>query len=329
MDTPKTILIYTKAGGLGDSIMKLPFVGALRRTFPDARLTWLEGRPSRFSRDLKTVMDGVLDEMLTHTGIGLRKTEVLTNWRPLKGRAFDLVIDTQQNLLRAMVVRRIRHRVFISPASKFLLSDRRPPRPWRRPAALLDELLELVSLAAGRPVEPAPISLVSPELRDTAEALLPEGPTYVGLAPGARVRARRWPLENFIAVARAQAEKGRVPVFLLGPQEPDWLHTLRRAVPEARFPDTTVNGLLMVAALAERMAAAVANDSGPGHLLAAGGTRLVSLFLTTQKVQKFRPEARQLIQLQTQEFGSDDIASIPIEAVLSALEEHIQGAATD
>ena len=147
----------------------------------------------------------------------------------------------------------------------------------------------------------------------------------MGLAPGAGKKSKCWPLDNFIAVARAQAEKGRVPVFLLGPQEPDWLHTLRRAVPEARFPDTTVNGLLMVAALAERMAAAVANDSGPGHLLAAGGTRLVSLFRTTQKVQKLRPAARHLIQIQTQEFGSDDIASIPIEAVLSALDEHIKG----
>ena len=31
----------------------------------------------------------------------------------------------------------------------------------------------------------------------------------------------------------------------------------------------------------------------------------------------------------TQEFDSDDIASIPVEAVLSALDEHIQGISAD
>ena len=147
----------------------------------------------------------------------------------------------------------------------------------------------------------------------------------MGLAPGAGKKSKCWPLDNFIAVARAQAEQGRVPVFLLGPQEQDWLQTLRRAAPDARFPDTSARGPQVVVALADRLAAAVANDSGTGHMLAAGGARLVSLVHRPHKARKFRPATPHLIQIQTQEYGSDDIASIPIEAVLSALDEHIKG----
>ena len=329
MATPKTILIYTRGEQrIGDGVLKLPFIGAVRRTFPEARITWLAGRKdSIYAGVLKGIMDGVLDEVLVRAGIGARAVEILTHWRPLKGRRFDLIIDTQRNPLRAIVLRRIRHDVFISRS--FLLSDRRPPRPWRPPTALVDELVELVSLAAGRPVAPAPISLVSRELRDAAEALLPQGPTYVGLAPGARRRSRCWPLDNFVAVARAQAEQDRIAVFLLGPQEQDWLQTLRRAVPQARFPDTTMKGIRMVVALAERMAAAVANDSGAGHLLAAGGARLVSLVHRPHKARKFRPATPHLIQIQAQQFGGDDMASIPVEAVLSALDEHIEGVSAD
>ncbi len=329
MDTPKTIMIYVRAGGIGDSIMKLPFIGAVRRAFPDAHITWTAGKHSHFAEVLHGDLEGVLDEVLTYTGVGVRRTEIFTNWRPLKGRAFDLVIDTQRDLLRAIVVRRIRHRVFISPAGDFLISDRRPPKPWQRPAALIDELAELVSLAAGKAVPPTPIPISSPQLVSAAEALLPEGPTYVGLAPGAGKMSKCWPLENFIAVARAQAEKGRVPVFLLGPEENDLLETLRNEIPEARFPDTNARGPQLVVALATRMAAAVANDSGTGHMLAAGSARLVSLYHRPHAVRKFRPGTPHLIQIQAQEFGGDDIGSIPVEAVVSALEKHIAGGAAD
>src|SRR5260221_8853 len=38
------ILVYSGLERLGDGVMKLPFVGALRRRWPEARLTWLAGK---------------------------------------------------------------------------------------------------------------------------------------------------------------------------------------------------------------------------------------------------------------------------------------------
>ena len=55
--------------------------------------------------------------------------------------------------------------------------------------------------------------------RDAAQALLPDGPSYVGFAPGAGGQEKRWPLERYLALAqRTQAAGGR-PVFFFGPDE--------------------------------------------------------------------------------------------------------------
>ena len=72
-------------------------------------------------------------------------------------------------------------------------------------------------------------------------------------------------------------------------------------------------------ALAERASVCVANDSGTGHLFAATGRPLISLFGPTPPA-KFRPETDPLIVLRAQDFGSGEMAAIPVEAVAHALE---------
>src|SRR5271170_3405138 len=108
-----------------------------------------------------------------------------------------------------------------------------------RPPRLVDKLLGLAAAAAGRPIAvPNPIPL-PPAWRARAAELLPAGPSYVGLSPGAgnQHTGKCWPLDSFIAVARTQLERGRMPLFFLGPEERDWHAPLRAAVPEARFPE--------------------------------------------------------------------------------------------
>ena len=51
------------------------------------------------------VVDGLLDEGIEKANIGLSPKELLR--RPLKGRAFDLIIDTQRVALATAVLFRI------------------------------------------------------------------------------------------------------------------------------------------------------------------------------------------------------------------------------
>jgi ADP-heptose:LPS heptosyltransferase len=314
------ILVYSGLELLGDGVMKLPFVRALRRCFPAARITWLAGKGRTvYAGALAPLVGDCLDEVIEDAGIGSAPRELLR--RPLPGRRFDLVIDTQRRVLTSLILRRIRCACFVSGAAGFLLSSRRPPGGARKPPSMIGQLFVLLEAAAGRPVAPVFDLVLAESWQAQAAALLPAGPLYVGIAPGAGGAHKSWPRERFAALARAETAAGRVAVFLLGPDEAAWLPALRDAVPAARFPlqaPGADGSPLLTIALAQRLAAAVANDSGAGHLIAASGCPLVSLFGPT-RAEKFAPAARRLEIVAAQDFGTAEMAGIPVDAVASAL----------
>jgi len=315
------ILVYSGLELLGDGVMKLPFVRALRRCWPAARITWLAGKGKTvYAGTLAPLVRDCLDEVIEDAGIGSKAAELLR--RPLPGRRFDLVIDTQRRVLTSLILRRIRAACFVSGAADFLLSSPRPKRGARKPPSMIGQLFALLEIAAGRPVAPVFDLALAETWQAQAAALLPAGPLYVGIAPGAGGAHKRWPRERFAALARDQIAAGRAAVFLLGPDESDWLGALREAVPQALFPlqhtDEAASPLLTLA-VAQRLAAAVANDSGTGHLLAAAGCPLVSLFGPT-RAEKFAPAARRLSIVDAQSFGASEMSAIPLDAVAAALE---------
>lgn len=329
-DKPETILVYVGLDLVGDALIKLPVLRALRKAFPDARITWLAGKgKTAYAHQLKPLAAGLIDEVIEEADIGRRWSEILG--RPLANRRFDLILDTQRRLVTSLVLRRIRHRRFVSGCARYLLSSvRPPPMRWlfyRKPPAMVDQMLELVALAhAGALDAPLDIggapSLPEPVRREAARRL-PEGPAYVAMAPGAGDRSKCWPLERFVELGRRLASGGLVPVYVLGPEEAEWLEPLRHAVPGARVPlqdgaPAGETGPLLTMALGARCRVCVANDSGGGHMLAASGTPLVSLFGPTSPA-KFAPRVPRLTVIEAARFGSRDMTAIPVEAVEAAI----------
>jgi ADP-heptose:LPS heptosyltransferase len=328
----RSILVYITSdadNALGENVLKLPLLLALCEAFPDAEITWVPGTSGAFylRGQLAPLVGGRIAEFITDLAIPTDPRRTLVMRHPILKRRFDLIVDTQRYLGRTVFLRRIPHRRFISGTWRYVWSDARPPRPLPlRPPLLVDKLLGLAAAAAGRPVAVAnPIPLPA-ALRARAAQLLPSGPAYVGLSPGAgnKGTGKCWPLEAFVALAQRQTERGRVPVFLLGPEERDWVALLRASVPAALFPEQAEpgGGPSLAAALGERLSAAVANCSGTGHLLAAGGAPMVSLFGPTRP-EKYAPFARALICLKAQDYGSARIAAIPFDAVAAAVERQV------
>lgn len=319
-----TILVYVGLDLVGDALMKLPFVRALRATYPEARITWLAGKgKTAFAGPLAPLVDGQIDEVIQEAGIGSHWGELLR--RPLPGRRFDLVIDTQRRVLTTLILRRIRCGTFVSAAADFAFSSIRPPRGYRKPAAMIRQILDLIEIASGRKVDERWAQDLPARFEERAASLLPAGPDYVGLSPGAGGRHKCWPLDRFVEVARRQLARGRVPVFILGPDEASWYEGLRATLPEARFalqettPDAVGKSPLLTIALAARLRAAVANDSGGGHLLAAGGVPLLSLWGPT-KMEKAPPQTPVLRTILARDFGGESMDLIPVEDVDAALE---------
>jgi len=329
---PRTVCVYVGLDLVGDGLMKLPFLRALRAAWPAARVTWLAGKgPSVFAHALAPLAHGLIDEVIEDAGIGSRWSELLG--RPLAGRRFDLVIDTQRRVLTTLILKRLDHDVFVSGAAGFLLSDNRPRARYAKPKAMVRQMLDLIEVAAGEPPRPdAPLRLEA-SCTDAVARLLPDGPVYVGLAPGAGGRHKCWPLDRFVELARRIAAGGRVPVFILGPGEAEWIEPCR-AAPGARLvlQDAAAQGIavtpMLTIALARRLAVAIANDSGAGHMLAAGDAKLVSLFGPTAP-EKFAPVTRRLTVLRAQDFGSGGMEAIPVEAVERATNEILRPQSLD
>jgi ADP-heptose:LPS heptosyltransferase len=155
-----------------------------------------------------------------------------------------------------------------------------------------------------------------------AADLVPERNGVI-LAPGAGGAKKRWPQENFVAVAEDLQRCGYTPVIALGPGEEALHAALAGSLPDARFPlqaassEALANEPFLTLALAKRACAALANDSGNAHILAAAGVPLVVLFGPTS-ADKFTPAGCHVRVVRASEYGAG-LADLPVDVVSSAL----------
>lgn len=310
---------------VGDALYKLPFTRALRVTYPEARITWITTEADTAYRDaLRDLTRDLIDDFAIHVRLGETVGEVLRG--PDLGERFDVLIDTRGRWKGALAARRLRPRLFVCDAWRFIFSDRRPAAGQARPRHVADRLELLLRLAAGDRLARAAGGLDVPAADAAAAAAsLPDGACYVGFAPGAGNPVKIWPLDRFLAVAAAQPGKGRVPVFLLGPDEAALRPAIGAAVPDAVFPldhpawGGGPLGIARTVAVGRRLAAAIVNDSGTSHMLAAAGCPLVSLFGPTDP-GKLAPRGTRVAVVAAQRFGGAAMDAIPADAVADALD---------
>ncbi|MGG5817253.1 glycosyltransferase family 9 protein [Falsiroseomonas sp. HW251] len=329
---PRSVGVFSRQEIFGDGLYKVIFLRGLRSAFPGATLTWMTTLDTVFARSLSSVAGPpLLDQVVEFCGIGKKPLELLKP-RPRGLGPFDLIIDTQSVLVPTIQLWRIPHRRFVSATFHRRGLDGAP-----HGVHILDRLFGLLELAAGHRVERdlSPLPLPAP-LVAAAEAALP-GPASgrIALAPGAGGENKIWPLDRFIALAQSQAARGRQAVFLLGPKEAPWRERIGAEAPGALFPEehpafaAAVEAgsaqPLRAVAVAARCAAGVANDAGPGHMIAGSGTPLLSLFGPSSP-EKFRPICTRSMMVRAQDFGGPEMTRIPVEAVQDALEALILSA---
>ena len=331
---PRTVAVFGGQDLVGDAFLKLPFLRAMRTAWPDAHITWLVSGQSVFAGSMASVGAPYLDRVVERCGLGSGRWAELVRPVPPRLGPYDLLLDSQARPMLSASLWRVPHRRFVAAA---LATRGAGPH-------LVDRLLALVEAAHGEAVrwDLSPIAVPEP-LRAAAAAALPDdggmaGPGgYVAIAPGAGGAHKCWPMEQFAALARILAERGLVPAVLLGPAEADARASFKAAAPEAIFPEehpafASLPGgshPLRVVAIGERCALGVANDAGPGHMIAAAGTPLVSLFGPTPAA-KFRPlMPRASRVLRAQDFGGTAaMGAIPVAAVVEAVSDLLRETAS-
>ena len=326
MEERSRIALLVMADGIGDATMRLPFLQALRRSYPEHELWWIASENSVMAGLMRRFTGTMIDRVIEHAELEKPAKKVIPRLRRLPG--FDIVFDIRARVATVLMARAfLKHRRFFCCLPGFMLSDRRPPGRWQRPLALPERMLTMLDAAiGGRADYRGWQSILSPGPEAVAaagEILSPaEGRKLVGIAPGSSQSFKNWPMENFAALARRLAADSLAPVFIGGPFERAAIESLPR-LPGAIYytPDQRpdIHGIELTMAVARRLHAAVANDSGIGHLFAAADIPLVSVFGPTDH-RKCGPWSDKVRFVVAEDFGTTGLGAIPVAAVRDAVE---------
>lgn len=300
-----TVLVY-RCGTLGDTLVALPAVHALRATFPGARLVLMtanDGGGVPWADDV--VRDfGWFDDTIVYQSADLRSLRGLAGLVGAVRRVRpDLVVHLASD--RNSAARLWRDRLFfaLAGARRFVVpapSGKVGPfgRLRRDRRAYPFEVDRLLGALARRGIGDGRVRFDLPDgAREAArvDALLGRrahapGP-LVALCPGSKQPSKRWPLERWVAVAtRLAAEEGATIVVVGGPDEAEAGRAIVAALPAGRAVVAAGRtSVLESAALLRRCVLYVGNDTGAMHLAAAVGTPCVAIFAAREPAASWHP----------------------------------------
>ena len=319
----KSVLIFSHGELIGDGMMKLPFINALKIAFPDAEITWLSGRHHTiFASALAPLVQGKIHHIVNHTKLGDSIGDVLFHrWKAVLPRgSYDIIINTDQHLLATLMLKRIPHGMFISASLKWLLSDRKVPLGngqiyYEKPVLLLDRLMNLLDAATQKKIEPIFLIDIPKNILSLAKKLLPKGKNIL-LAPGAGGRFKCWSLQNFIDLGNRLVANDINIGYILGPAETEWHAQLAAGVKTAFFPlqETTEKSVFVTIALARLADLTIANDGGVGHILASSDSPMISMWGPTDPY-KSTPNGKGVHVMYARDFGEAKMETLTVDLI--------------
>lgn len=286
---PKNILVIN-FGQLGDVVLSLPALKAIREKFSQAKITILTGKACAQIVELSGFADSVtaVDRVSMRDGSKLLAiAQIARLVRKVRREHFDFVIDLhslpETNLLGFLsgAPDRLfgqRNNRSIDWLSNF--SPKPPPEDKTKHATdkYLNVLLPLGIKNAPRTVHLTPHK----EDLDAIEKIFKKKKVktdvpIVGLFPGAGHPSRRWSLDKFAEVANLFTNSdGLQVVVIIGPEEKDLLEEAQKTFHKSVcFLDKL--SLKQLTAAMSRLSLLISNDTGPMHIAAAFGTPIVKL----------------------------------------------------
>lgn len=302
---PQKILVI-KLSALGDVLIALGAMAAIRRHHPDAHITFLTTRPFADMAQRSGYFNAV--EVITRArfyelGAWARLASFLSRGR------FDVVYDLQLNGRSALYYKLMRKKPQwsgVAPGASHNYALENPA--WRNMHAFARHKAMLA---------PMGIDVSLPDIgwmRTDVSLLTPPAP-YVLMMPGCAPQHlyKRWPATKFAAVALKLQRQGYDIVLIGTAAEHDAISKIKSVAPECHDLSGRTS-LYDIATLAMGAAGAVGNDTGPSHLVALAGCPIVALFSGVTDPALSAPVGDAVTVIQ-----SEDIADITVDDVMKAL----------
>jgi len=287
---PTAPILLRAPNWIGDSVLSLPALRALRRARPDARLTVATREPALdvFERH------PAVDERIAMAPRGHSSGEVIRRLSRGKFAASLILSPSFRSVLqlwRASIPVRIGYADDMrGPLLSHAVGRRRRGRPGSHQVR---DYLDLVEAAGCEVDDPQPRIEPDRDHLDVADEVVASfgarDMPVVGIAPfAAGGPTKRWP--QFPRLMTLLLQTGHHVALFGGPGDARAATTMAErvvsAMPDARTVARRTSVLagersvpiVPLSALARRLSCLVCNDTGPMHAWAAGGGRVVALF---------------------------------------------------
>ena len=272
-------ILISRLSALGDCVCTLPVAVALKKSFPESRITWAVD--PRFA--------GIIECCPTVDEIQRVKPGFKPASWPSFETKFDLALDMQGLSKSGLVVARAKAGKKLGYHWQRELAPlfSAPVTPDPSSLHVVDQYVD-VARAAGAECDRADFGLQPlEEDRNKCKELLSEngvnGP-FVVLNAGAGWATKRWPATHFARMSEMIATKGISAVFIGGKAEADQ-QAFREVEQETNVPilnllgKTSVRELVSLVSLAN---AHVGGDTGSSHVAAALGVPAIGLYSITK-----------------------------------------------
>jgi lipopolysaccharide heptosyltransferase II len=288
-------ILILKWSALGDIILSLPALRAVKERFPKSDIIMLT---SRSGREILSRYPYIKDFMIFQNLAGIKGIkEILNISAELRKASIDMVLDLQNNKKSHIISflsfapRRIGYR---SGKLDFLLTESiGGARIKIPPVAHQFRLLKL--LDADITPKPTPLNPSDEEIR-YAEEILKEGwiggkETLVGLNCGASFnwQTKRWPVERIAKLCDILSHN-RIRVVVTGTKKDRPQLKKLSLLAKSKYIDIAGKTTIMqLAAIIQKCDVFVTPDSAPMHIASSLGVPFVALFGVTDPTRHLEP----------------------------------------
>lgn len=281
-------ILLVKPSSLGDIVHAFPVVALLRRTYGDAKISWLVNDAFKDIAEACPYVDEVIPfdrEQLRGLGALLNGLAFGGLMARIRDEHYDIVMDLQGLFRSAFISRASGAPVRLGFAGGRELShtfyNLRVHLP-KRALHAVDRYLGAVRALGIRPDRPDFTMRIDADTRVLVEKLLGEfpfetdGPIIV-MSPFTRWESKNWPESHYAQVARRAFRELDARIVLVASR----LEDAEPFIAQADVPLLNLSGATSLKELAAVISAAdlfLTGDSGPMHIADALGVPLVAIF---------------------------------------------------